>query len=632
VQIWLNYLVQIIIYAGFALSLNLLLGYAGQVSVAHAALGAVGGYATGYLMMEQDWPFLLSVAAGIVAALLIGFLVALPAMKLTVEYLILLTLAVSFVILGVFSTFPELGGSYGLIGIPKPELFGWTLARPGDWVLPSLAMLVVTFLICRRIGESAYGRVLKGLREDPIATQALGKNVFRYKLAVFGISSALAGLAGGFYSGWLQLATPAVYGFSFSLTLFAIVIFGGMANLPGSLFGAVVLVMLDPIFRRVIDLEAATASVVLLIIYGLTLAVLMRLRPQGVIPEGARPWERLRYAVFRDQAAPSSGSMWSRLRTGPQASRVEMDRNDGDWLPQVQVSEAEREPAPPAVVAGTHAVDPDAHHLGFAAHDEQLEAHRRWERAPVVLEARGISKRFGGIVAAEDLDIDLRKGTITALVGPNGAGKTTVFNLLTGFIRPDSGSVKLNGTELVGMNPEQIAGLGLVRSFQDVRLMQRISCLQNVMLAVQGQQGESLAKLFLGGGAASRAEAETRERAMSWLRFVGMADFAELPAGALSYGQSKLISLARLLATEAPVLLLDEPASGIDTRWVESMLELIEAVRDQGRTVCIVEHNLHVVGRLADHTYFMELGRVTAQGSIEELTSSPELAEAYFGS
>jgi len=136
---------------------------------------------------------------------------------------------------------------------------------------------------------------------------------------------------------------------------------------------------------------------------------------------------------------------------------------------------------------------------------------------------------------------------------------------------------------------------------------------------------------FWRGPITSKGEDVTRDKAMGWLRFVGMADFADVPAGALSYGQSKLLSLARVLATEADVLLLDEPASGIDTKWVDTMLDLIEAVREQGRTVCIVEHNLHVVGRLADHTYFMELGRITAQGTIDELTGSERLAEAYFG-
>lgn len=609
-QIWLNYVAQILIFCGFALSLNLLLGYAGQVSVAHAAFGAVGGYTMGYLTLERGWNFVPAVLLGALLALLTGFLVALPAMKLSVEFLILLTLAVSFVIIGVFSSFSQLGGTYGLIGIPKAEVFGWTLNRPADWVFPSCVMATLVYLIVRRIGESAYGRVLKGIREDPMATQALGKNVFAYKMAVFGISSGLAGLAGGFYSGWLQLATPTVYGFPFALTLFAIVIFGGMANLYGSIFGAAVVVLLEPVLRRVIRLDAATSSIVLLIVYGLTLFLLMRLRPQGIIPEGARPMARMRLAV----SGGEERSFWQRVRRGPVDDRLEMQAiADEDWVPEMHWSALQLRQADDADEAAVR-----TGRLG-------------WAEAPVVLEARGLAKRFGGIIAADELDFELRQGTIGALVGPNGAGKTTVFNLLTGFIRPDRGSVRLNGVELVGMEPHRIARLGLVRSFQDVRLINRITCLQNVMLAVQQQTGEHLAGLFLPGRRPRDFEAEVRDRAIEWLDFVGMRDFADVPAGALSYGQSKLISLARLLATEAPVLLLDEPASGIDTRWVETMLQMVEAVREQGRTVCIVEHNLHVVGRLADHTYFMELGRITAQGSIEELTNSPELAEAYFG-
>jgi branched-chain amino acid transport system permease protein len=173
--------------------------------------------------------------------------------------------------------------------------------------------------------------------------------------------------------------------------------------------------------------------------------------------------------------------------------------------------------------------------------------------------------------------------------------------------------------------------MGLVRSFQDVRLFSRISVLQNVLLGVQKQSGENLGKLFFAPRSVSHRDKEAHDRAMDSLKFVGMAAFADVPAAALSYGQSKLVSLARVLATDASVLLLDEPASGIDIHWVDTMLDLVEAVREQGRTVCIVEHNLHVVGRLADHTYFMELGRITAEGTIDELTNAPRLAEAYFG-
>jgi branched-chain amino acid transport system permease protein len=150
-------------------------------------------------------------------------------------------------------------------------------------------------------------------------------------------------------------------------------------------------------------------------------------------------------------------------------------------------------------------------------------------------------------------------------------------------------------------------------------------------MAVPGQPGERVPSLLFRPGPVRRFEAEGLEKARGWLDFVGMPEFADIPAGALSYGQTKLVSLARVLATEAEVILLDEPASGIDDVWVDTMLGLIESLRDKGRTICIVEHNLHVVGRLADHTYFMELGRITAEGTIGELTGSERLAEAYFG-
>jgi len=589
-SLWINYFVQILLYGALALSLNLLLGYAGQVSVAHAAFGAIGGYTMAYTSLEHGWNFLLGTLLGMAIAFVLGTLVALPALKLSVEYLILLTLGVSSVILGLLVAYPSFGGTYGLISLPAPNLFGWHLRRPEDWVLPALVAVAIVYVICHRIGESPMGRVLKGLREDPVATSALGKNVFAYKVSIFGLTSALAAFAGAMLAAWLRLATPGVYGFAFSLTIVAMVIFGGIGNLAGTMLGATIVVLLEPVLRRVIKIEAAKASFVQLIIYGVALAVLMRLRPQGALPEGFSLWRWL-----RGDRAPKT--------------RVEMT---AEWVPTIVQQTTDR---------------PDTD-LPVAVQERH---ERTWHEAPVVLRTTGVSKRFGGIVAASELEIELRKGTITALVGPNGAGKTTVFNLLTGAIVPDTGSILLNGEELVGLDPHQVARKGMVRTFQDVRLFNRLTCLQNVMLAVQHQPGETFTALAVPNGRVKQAEAETKAKALDWLRFVGMAEFADIPAAALSYGQTKLMSLARVLATEADVLLLDEPASGIDTKWVDTMLELIEQVRDQGRTVCVVEHNLHVVGRLADHTYFMELGQITAQGTIAELTNTPRLAEVYFG-
>jgi branched-chain amino acid transport system permease protein len=625
VEIWYLYMAEILIFVVFAVSLNLLLGYAGQVSVAHAAFGAIGGFTVGYLVQNQRWNFVPATLVGMAVAFVVGIVLALPAMRLSVEFLILLTLGVSSVILGVFTTFKQLGGTFGLINLPVANLFGWSLRNPKDWLLPLGVVAMVVFVVSWRIGQSPYGRVLKGIREDGRATQALGKNVFRFKLVIFGVTSAMAGLAGALYASLLRLATPGAFGFSISLAIFAMVIFGGMANLWGSVFGAAVVTISEPVLERWVRLSPDKAGFTRLIIYGLVLIATMMLRPQGAIPEGAslRRW-------------------WRQRRDG---SRVEMVSAD-QWVPEVAGAVpgdgaaagvtavpgdgAAANGRPPAAAPAAVRHQDDAH-VGFASERDEVARESAWEAAPVVLKCRELSKRFGGIVAADDLNIELRKGTITALVGPNGAGKTTVFNLLTGFIPPDRGSVLLNGEELVGRQPDAVARMGMVRSWQDVRLFARLSCVDNVALGIPQQTGETLAGLFLVPGRANRVVRETNEKAIELLRFVGMHNFGDIPAGALSYGQSKLISLARLLATNAEVLLLDEPASGIDTQWVDTLLAMVESIRDEGRTICIVEHNLAVVGQLADHTYFMELGRITAEGTMHDLTGSARLAEAYFG-
>jgi len=590
-QIWLNYLDQIIIMTTLGLSLNVLLGYTGQVSVASAAFGAIGGYTMGYMVTKNNINIVWTLLLGLVLAFIVGALMALVAMRLSVEYLILLTLAFGNVLIGVASATPALGSTYGIIKINtephRLNFFGWTMDRPVDWLIPLLVILLITFFICWRMGESAYGRTLKGIREDPVATRSMGKNTFKIQIMVFAITSALTALAGAMNAGWLGVSTPSVWGFNFSLTVVAIVIFGGMANLKGTLIGGFILTAIDPILKRVIKIDPAKAFLIQILIYGVLLVVLVMVRPAGLLPEG-----RTITSVFRRKGAQGRTEMAAKT-----ASSVE---------PVFATRKTEG------------AVD-------------QVARHQKWEQAEVVLEAKGISKSFGGIVAAADLDFVLKKGTITALVGPNGAGKTTVFNLLTGNIIPDSGSVRLRGKEITGRSLDAAARQGLVRSFQDVRLFQRLTCLENVVFGVQNQAGERLPTLFGRPGTVKANDKASYEKAMEWLTFVGMQDFANVPAGSLSYGQTKLISLARVLSTEAEVVLLDEPASGIDTKWVDNMLDLVLAIAAQGRTVAIVEHSLKVVTELADHAYFMELGRITAEGTIDDLTSSPRLAAAYFG-
>lgn len=603
----LSYINQILIMIGFAVSLNLLLGYTGQVSVASAAFGAVGGYSVAYLSLSHGWGFIPAYVVGIAFAGTVGVLVGVPALRLTTEWLILLTLAAQTIIVSLATTSSSLGGTYGLQNVVNLRFLGLSL-NTAKGALPLFALVaVVIFVVCHRIGESPYGRVLKSIREDDRASRSLGKNVFAYKLIVFGITSAMAGAAGGLLVVQNTLASPALFSFDESTAIIVMVIFGGMGNLYGSVIGAATLVLSEPFLERVVNLSPNTASLWRLVVYGALLLVMMFLRPQGLVPEGSSLIRWLRSRRRTTGAADLYG-----VPLGIDANSI-----------AVSLEEMEREDE--LTLEGIH-----AHHAA-PAEVVELAKERLAHRGEVVLSVHGLCKAFGSIVVANNLEMDFRRGTITALVGPNGAGKTTLFNLLTGSVRPDAGTVVLNGHDVTRMAPDTVARLGMVRSFQDVRVFPRLTALQNVMLGVQGHPGEHLAPLFLNPRKVARVEKEATDKAREWLSFVGMDAMAAAPAGALGFGQQKLVALARILATEAEVVLLDEPASGIDQQWVDAMLDLIEQLRPQGRTVCIVEHNLAVVGRLADHTYFMELGSITAQGSFAELTGEKRLAEAYFG-
>ncbi|MCW2600969.1 MAG: branched-chain amino acid transporter ATP-binding protein/permease, partial [Frankiales bacterium] len=225
----------------------------------------------------------------------------------------------------------------------------------------------------------------------------------------------------------------------------------------------------------------------------------------------------------------------------------------------------------------------------------------------------------------------LPAGQITALIGPNGAGKTTIFNMITGTLQADSGRVCLRGQDVTGKPAYELVRLGLARSFQDVRVCQRLSALDNVAMAVPNQPGEKVLSLVLRPRRVRREEARVRAKAVDCLALLGMGDKALMRVGDLSYGDQKLVAIARLIATDCDILLLDEPTSGVDPANVERVIEGIGKLKELGRTVCLVEHSVHFVQRLADRAVFLDQGSVVAEGTVDDLMDRRELAELYFG-
>lgn len=251
--------------------------------------------------------------------------------------------------------------------------------------------------------------------------------------------------------------------------------------------------------------------------------------------------------------------------------------------------------------------------------------------AEPVLTLRGVSKAFGGIQAVADCSFDVTPRLVTGLIGPNGAGKTTLFNLITGFLRADTGSIRFRGAELRGLAPHQVEGRGVVRTFQHLRLWNKMTVLENVMLACPTPTGENIVTLFLRPHRVRAEEAAARERGMEVLAFFGLASRARELAEDLAYPEQKLLSMARLFATDAEVLLLDEPTSGLDNESMAKIVPLVRQLVERGKTVLLIEHNMELISQLSDEVVFLHQGRVLARGIPEQITRDPALTEIYFG-
>jgi ABC-type branched-subunit amino acid transport system ATPase component len=241
-----------------------------------------------------------------------------------------------------------------------------------------------------------------------------------------------------------------------------------------------------------------------------------------------------------------------------------------------------------------------------------------------------LTRAFGGVKALDGVSLNLPNAGVIAIIGPNGAGKTTLINVLTGFLRPDIGRLFIDGREITYLAPHRIARLGVARTFQDLRLILEVPALENVLLARPNQRGERLLSALLRFGVA-KEEGRNRKEAMRLIQFVGLGDEAYELAGELSYGQQKLLTLACCLATEARILLLDEPVAGVHPEMASRILDLLRQLRDDGKLIIFIEHDISAVREAADVVIVMDEGRIIAQGEPGDVLARPEILEAYLG-
>jgi ABC-type branched-subunit amino acid transport system ATPase component/ABC-type branched-subunit amino acid transport system permease subunit len=545
-----------------AVSWNIISGYAGYVSLGHSVFLGLGSYTAGIVGAKTGLnPFLLAPLGGlvaVVAAVLAGSVV----LRTRGHAFVIITIALLLATQVIATNWDPLTNGSDGITLALPTWSRDILNLP--FYFAFLALMLASIGFSAWIRRTKFGTGLVAIREDEGKAAAIGVDTTRYKIAAYGASVFVSGMAGAVYAYFLTFLNP-IGAFSIlgSVTIVLAALVGGRGTLWGPVLGAFIVQIASELATVY---GGGTQSRVL--VFGLALVLVVLFLPAGLLPT-VEAWWRRRHpqeVTYTDHGgALAKGSFTLRIR------------------------------------------EPET------ALDERP-----------LLEVRRATKRFGGLVAVDHADLRVEAGSITALIGPNGSGKTTLFNLVTGTMRADAGEVWFDGQRIDRLPPWRRGHAGLGRTFQVTRLFKAMTVLENVVAPIPDGHWRHMF-----AGAVSGHEAE---RARELLAFVGLARFADQRAGALSYGQQKLVELAQVLMMEPKLVLLDEPAGGVNPSLVARLAEIVRDLNSNGVTFLVVEHNIPLVLELCDPVVVFERGRAIAEGPPSMIRNDPAVLDAYLGS